>query len=178
MNCFRFNVISIFLILWLSSPFLAKAQNNVRVVSDKAVIYSKPDSVSSFQIEVQKGDIYEVIEARNTWVQLQLFSGGSRYIHYSQVEITHNVGSTVPNPQMQNKLCTQTEKLRKMALQRSAEKYPNNLNKQGVYEQILFDRYMLRTFRKFGIPASNYSLLVSCVNDPLHREFLKPDSQN
>lgn len=165
----------IFLILILVCPLLGNAQTNVRVIADKATIYTKPNTKSTFHISAQKGDIFEVKETHNGWHQIELFSGGKRYVKHSKVEIIQQVAAYPSDPSFRSKLCTETEEARNKASKNAMSKYPNEVNQQGLYEQLLFDQYMLSTFRTFKVPATHYSKLVECINDPLPMKPLRID---
>jgi len=173
-------ITSIFIIYLYLLPFCGKAQTNVnvRVISDKAGIYTEPDTASSYHIRAEKGDVFQVYQAQNGWVQIQLFSGGKRYVKHIDVEIVHKELVYPSDASIRNKVCIQAEEARRKASEKAMAKYPNRLDHQGIYEDILFDQYMINSFRSFNIPASNYSELMECVNDPLPSEPVKINNRN
>ncbi len=158
---------SILLLLLFVCSFPGKAQTNVSVSPDETAIYLTPGTNSSHHLIAQKGDVFEIQKVQGDWVQINLFSGAERYIKNSQVEMVNEIPHYPSDPAIRNKLCMSTAKAQSKATKKAMSDYPDNTRLQATYEKILFDEYMLNTFRRFDISASHYSKLVECVNDPL-----------
>lgn len=157
------------LLLFIMSLFFitvqGKAQVNILVMSEKAEIYAKPVQDSTLKITARKGDIFTIIENRDGWIQIHMFSGAKRFIKSSNVQVTYDVPSYPAKPSIRSKLCEKANEAATRALETATIKYADNLSRQMAYEQMLYDQYLLNTFRKFDIPASHYTKLMECVDD-------------
>jgi hypothetical protein len=161
--------------LLLVFPVISIAQTSVKVTEDKAYLYHQPDTNSSLQIVAEKGDIFGVHNTQKNWLQINLFSGSTWYIKTSQAHVVNDIPGYPSDPSTRDKICMQAKKARKEASAKAMADYPNDINKQTIHEKVLFDKYLLETFRNFGIPATHHSKLVECVNDGIFH-ILKIDS--
>lgn len=175
MNCMsvynKSTISSIALILFFVLPFVSTAQTNVKVIQNKAYLYNQPDTDSSPYIVAQKGDIFEVHKTQEHWLQITLFSGTKWYIKNSKAEVVNNIPAYPSDPSTRNKVCMEAKKAQKEASKKAISDYPNDIDQQAIHEKILFDKYLLETFRNFGISTSHNSKLVECVNDGIFHIF-------
>lgn len=158
-------VSAIFFTVLIACPLLIYAQTGVRVTSAKATIHNEPDIKASLDINAQKGDIFEVQEVLGDWVSINLFSGGERFIKNKQVEVVHGIPPYPSDPAARSDLCIQVEEVRAKASKEAIAKYASDMSRQGMYEKMLFDKYMMNVFRESDIPAAHYSKLTECVDD-------------
>lgn len=171
----KLTISSVALILLLIFPCISTAQTNVKVIEDKAYLYNQPNTSSSLNIVAQKGDIFEVQKTQKDWLQINLFSGTKWYIKNSQAGVVNNIPGYPSDPSNRDKVCMEAKKAQEEASKKAMSDYPNDISQQAIHEKILFDKYLLETFRSFGIPASHNSKLVECVNDGIFH-ILKIDS--
>lgn len=148
----------------IACPLLIHAQTGVRVTSEKAILYNESDTDASLSISVQKGDIFEVQEVLGDWVRINLFSGGERYLKNEHAEVVHGMPAYPSDPATRGEICFQAEEARTKASKESIARYSNAISRQGMYEKMLFDKYMMSVFRKSDIPAAHYSKLAECVD--------------
>lgn len=144
------------------------AQPYVRVTFEKAAIYAEPDSSKSLmRFIVQRGDIFEIIETREGWIKVQLFSGEARYIRDSTVSIVFEPRPFPSDPSVRKKMCEGFENASRKASREALSEYPDDFDKNDAYRNLLFDKYMLNVFRKLDIPAIHLSKLVECSDDSI-----------
>lgn len=164
-------VSSIFFVLLVACPLLTNAQTGVKVTSENALLYNRPRADISFNIGVQEGDIFEVQEFLGDWIRIHLFSGGERYIKNEQVEVVNGFSPYPSDPAVRNELCVQTQAARAKASKEAMIQHSGDVNRQGIQENLLFDKYLLDIFREFEIPAAHYSKLAECVDRGIMRSI-------
>lgn len=159
---------SLLLILLLFfHPVIGHSQTNVRVVSEKAQVTTEVNTASSFQITAKQGDLFEVIDTNDGWYQVQLFSGGKRFINSEKVEIVEKVTAYPRNITIRSNICTEAQKAQSLAIKKAMSKFENDIDQQGIYEKLLFDKYMIATFRKFDVSFTHYQKIMECIDDGL-----------
>lgn len=160
------NLATAFLLLFLITT-MGKAQTPVRVVTGGAGIYSRPDTKYSLNFSAQKGDLFRAEGALGEWVRIQMFSGARRYIKASEVELVSTVPPDDSDPSVLNKLCSGIRIARNRAEEEAMSRYGQQIIRQNEYSRLLFDKYVLDTFRELGIPAIRISRLLECATNNL-----------
>lgn len=137
------------------------AQDYVRVIESEVDIQLNPSSSSNVVAQAVKGNIFNLIEEKDDWYNVKMFSGEYRYIHKSMCEkIDYDLG--VP----------ESEELRKdvfLALlnvedkaQREADKkYPNDFAKNIDYNRALNDKFKLDVLNDYGLQPPVYLKIIS-----------------
>lgn len=151
----------------VTAPSPGNAQSHVKVTSQEATIYGKPDSGASLAISARKGDIFEAVDMQEHWTQIHLFSGAERYIQTSKVVTVGQVPPYLSDPSKRNKLCSEVNKARQKAAQKAMSKYSGDLDQKDTYEQLLTDRYLLKAFSNFDVAPAHFPKLIECVNNGL-----------
>ncbi len=160
------------LLLLLFCTSIVHAQDKIRVIERKAMIYTKPKVDTSKAINAEKGDIFEIATEENEWIKIHLFTGADRYIERSLVEKLYVNGEIPPypsDPSKRNKVCNQVTKAQSKASRKAYSKYGDESEQQAAYEKFLLDKYLLKDFQDLGIPPAHYSKLVECVNNGMPR---------
>lgn len=159
---------TLFLLLLFIFPYIGNAQTYVKVISEKAVIYPEAVEKSSpFNISARKGDTFKLINTKNKWIQIQMFTGEKRYINSSQINIEFDRQPFPSDSSIIGDFCNKVENARSKAVREASAKYPNKITKQVTYEDMLFDKYVLMLFREHDIQATHYSKLAVCIDDSI-----------
>ncbi len=145
---------------------VGQAQNHVRVISNDASVYTATNLLivpQSFQ--VQKGDLFQAESFKDDWVAIRMFSGVSRYINITDVELINEIPSK--NISDRIKMCDEIQAAQSKASTNAFSKYPADVSKQSEFENLLVDKYILNIFRKHDTPAAYHSIMLECVNDSI-----------
>ena len=127
-----------------------------------------PETESRIVCKALEGDIFKYISEEDDWIEIEMFSGDSRYIHRSQVEVLTR-GVSAP---FSDNVCPQLKKRLEEAKERSLSEQDN------VFQNILLDRYILEIFHEFNLQPVVYQIVVNrCLGDSKNN-ILKRLSEN
>jgi hypothetical protein len=165
----------LYFLLFFIWTWAGNAQNHVAVSPDEAKIYVDPNTDSLLYIIATKGDTFETTAFRDSWVKINLFTGEERYIKRAEVEIVDEIAPYPADPSVRSEICNsiKIDKITSQASNTAMSKHPDDVKRQGAYEQLLVDKYVLGIFRKFEIPASHYSMLMECVQDDIRGPVIR-----
>jgi len=149
-----FLLISLFIIIFtisVSAEFV-----EVRSIFADIRVRVLPETESRIVGEALEGDIFRYKSEENDWVEIEMFSGDSRYIHRSQVEVLTR-GISAP---FTNDICPKL-------MERLEEAKERNLSESDdISRNILFDRYVLDIFHEFNLQPAIYQMAVNqCIED-------------
>jgi len=129
----------------------------VRVISDFANIRTMPDSESKIVGEALENDIFKYISDNDDWVEIEMFSDDSRYVHRSLVKVLIYGISTPFTNDVCPKLMERLEEAKEMSLSESDVKSQN----------VLFDKYVLDIFHEFELQPVIYLIALNrCIEGP------------
>ena len=127
-----------------------------------------PETESRIVCKALEDDIFKYISEEDDWIEIEMFSGDSRYIHRSQVEVLTR-GVSAP---FSDNVCPQLKKRLEEAKERSLSEQDN------VFQNILLDRYILEIFHEFNLQPVVYQMVVNrCLGDSKNN-ILKRLSEN
>lgn len=129
----------------------------VRVISNFANIRTIPDSESRIVGEALENDIFKYISDSDDWVEIEMFSDDSRYVHRSLVKILI-YGISAP---FSDDVCQEI-------MERLEEAWERSLTESDVESQnVYFDRYVLDIFHEFNLQPVVYQIAVNrCIEGP------------
>lgn len=151
-----FFIILLFVNVFFLSIF-ASAQF-VQVITGVAEIRIRvmPENESRIVCKAFEGNIFRFVSENGDWIEIEMFSGDSRYIHRSQVEILTR-GVSAP---FSGDFCPELKERLEEAKESSGSE------SDGITQNILFDRYALDIFHEFNLQPVVYQLFVSrCIDD-------------
>jgi len=109
-----------------------------------------PEIESIIVHKALKGDIFKFVSENGNWIEIEMFSGDSRYIHNSQVEILTRGVSAPFSKDVCPKFKERLEKAKERSIAES----------DYIHQNILFDRYVLDIFHEFGLQPVVYQIVL------------------
>jgi len=150
------NYISIFLMVIVFLVFftLSGLANFIKVTTEVANISMMPNSESEIVGKALEGDIFKCLNDKDEWIEIEMFSSDSRYIHSSLVKVLTG-GVSAP---FSNDICPKL-------IERLEEAKEESLTESDVKSQnVLFDRYVLDIFHEFELQPVLYLIAVNrCI---------------
>jgi len=152
------------IILFIVFSIFASAQF-VKVISESTNIVEMPNTESRIIGETFKGEVFNYISEKNGWIEIDMFSGDSRYINSNSVKVS-SLGVSVP---LSDDTCQMF-----MTRLETAEK--RSLNESDVASQNFhYDKYVLEIFHELGLQPVIYQIAVSrCKEGPGSKIGLRP----
>ena len=150
------NYISIFLMVIVFLVFftLSGLANFIKVTTEVANINMMPNSESEIVGKALEGDIFKCLNDKDEWIEIEMFSSDSRYIHSSLVKVLTGGVSAPFSNDICPKLMERVEEAKKGSLTESDVKSQN----------VLFDRYVLDIFHEFELQPVLYLIAVNrCI---------------
>lgn len=158
---YRIVITGIFILVICSGSVIA--QEYVQVEVDEGTIYTDAEVNDTDHIITQRGDIFKVEDTYNGWIGIYMFSREVRYVKKSDVELTDESEFQLTDVD----LCNEIQKIMTQASNEAIEEYGNDVNRKTVFEDYLFDKYMLTTFRNLGVSTTYDTFYVDCINDSI-----------
>lgn len=148
-----FLLLPVFILIFSMSAF----SQYVEVKSGTADIRVRvlPETESRIVAEAFEGDIFKYKSEDNDWIEIEMFSGDSRYIHNSLVEVLTR-GISAP---FSRDICTKLVK----SLEEAKIKTFSEAN--NIFQNILLDRYYLEIFHEFNLQPAIYPLVIDWCDE-------------
>lgn len=136
----------------------------VSVTADAVNIRTGPSTSSVVIVKAQEGDIFELKGEDGQWYKINMFSGEYRYFHQSLAKPVGEAPALPADSSVRRRACIEVVRAQDRAAAEAQRRYPTQFEQQIDYERLLYDRYELPIFRRFGIsPARNSKLVVECA---------------
>jgi len=149
------------------SPAVVVSQAKyLRVSADTAAIHVAPKLSSQVVSKARIGDVFQLGGKTGGWFEIFMFSGESRYIRESSSQATAQADPLPADEQTRKRACFEIVKAQDRAVTESHKRYPSDVMRQIDLERLLYDRYELPIFQKYGIAAARKgALTVQCARN-------------
>lgn len=148
--CFLFVIAG----LIFSLSFLGMASNEyVRVIKGNVNIRTEPSTRSLTVGSAKEGDTFELVGEEGKWYEIDLFSGGRRFLHKSLARPVSYRPEVPEDVAIRRQVFREWNEAGKRAKSDADRKYPPGkaLDRNLAYEQLLRDRYRLELLQESGI---------------------------
>ena len=150
--------------LLLLAPIEVGAAQYVRIVSDVANIRQGPNLNAAVIAQARSGDVFRFSEVRGDWYEIFIFSGEARYVHSSVSQRTNSAPPLPASADVRRRACFEIVRAQDRAVREAEARYPADYMRQIDYERLLYDKYELPIFHKYGLPpARNSALVLECA---------------
>jgi hypothetical protein len=132
------------------------------VVKGKVNIRSAPSTRSVTVGSAKKGDTFKLLGEEGKWYEIELFSGGQRFL-YKSLANPVSYRPTVPEDiEVRRQLFREWAEAGKRARTEADRKYPpeKSLERNLTHQQILGDRYKLELLQKLGVQPPAYRRIL------------------
>ena len=152
------------------APASARAQY-VRITGEAVNVRTQPSTQSTVIVVAERGDVFELEGRRGRWLEINMFSGEYRWVHESLAEVTSGAPQMPTSEATRRRAFVEVVRAQDRALAESERRYPDGtdarieyITARIDYERLLYDKYELPIFRRFGIaPALRGSLTVEGI---------------
>ena len=121
------------------------------IIKDEVNIRFLPNSNSFVVAKGMKNDVFKLLEEKDEWFVIDLFTGEYRYVSKLNANKVDTIKPYLLELEVKTKAYKELVKVEDKASAEAMIKYPNNLDKEIEYARILEDRYKLAVFRKYSI---------------------------
>ncbi|NOQ24447.1 MAG: SH3 domain-containing protein [Bacteroidales bacterium] len=135
-------------------------QNYIQIIKYDANIRLKPSSSSVVITQALNGNIFKLINEKDAWFEILIFSGEYRYIHKSLCKKTDYVISLPESEQLRKTVFLELLNGEDKAQRVADKNYPNDIYKNIDYARSLNDKYKLDVLNKFGLQPPIYSKII------------------
>ncbi len=151
--------------LIIAMPAIAySADEYIQVTGDEVNVRLLPSTSSVIITTARKGDVFKLKGRKQGWYAIAMFSGEYRYLHSSLAELTKSVPPLSSSTGVRRKACQALVRAQDRAVAEAEARYPTDFGRETDLERLLYDRYELPIFQKYGIaPAHNSKLVVECA---------------
>ena len=134
----------------------------VRVTRQKVNIRSAPTTRSKIVAPARRGNVFEVRSEDDKWYEIQLFSGGRRFIHKSLVEKASYRPEVPDDVELRRQIFRQWKEAGLRAEKEANRKYPREKDLERNLEeiQLLGDRYRLELLHELQVEAPVYRRIL------------------
>lgn len=149
------------ILLFLSGPLLSAA-HYVEIRTRVANIRNAPRRGAGIVTKAARNDVFQLEGEKGNWYAIHLFSAATRYVHKS---VARPVAFVAEIPQ-DSSVRRDIFKAWKMAQQKARDEADRrrppgrNLQRNISLKNLLNDRYKLKVFRDFQLPAAVYRRIV------------------
>jgi len=156
-----FLLLMIFILIFTMSAFSQFVE--VKSVTADIQVRVLPGTESRIVAKALKRDIFKYIDEVNDWIEIGMFSGDSRYIHHSQVEVLTRGISAPFSDEICPKLMERLEEAKERSLSESDD----------ISRNILFDKYVLDIFHEYGLQPVVFKIAVNRCNEGLESKIVQ-----
>jgi len=154
---------------WCAPPAEA-GRAYVRITGSGVHVRAAPRLSSTVVCKARKGDVFESIGRRGSWVKVRLFSGKTRYVHRSLARKAAYRPSLPRSGKTRRSILNALAGAEKRAKRAAARRYPipkatashrwaRNIDKAISYELRLVDEYDLAVFHRYRVQPPVYDAL-------------------
>lgn len=157
------NLYRLLLSLLLGFPLAASSLDAqyVRVTSERVNVRTAPSTSSTVVVQALRGDVFELRGRSGDWHQINMFSGEWRYLHSSLATPTSQVAPMPSSEDVRRRAFVDLVRAQDRAVAESERPYPRDVMSQIELERILYDRYELPVFHRYGIQPPHRGTLVA-----------------
>ena len=148
-------------IFLLSDPLLS-VNEYVRVSKGNVNIRAAPSTRSLTVASAKQGDTFELVGEEGKWYEIDLFSGGQRFLHKSLAKPVSYRPEVPEEVEIRRQVFRAWSEAGLRAKTEADQKYPpgKNLERNLSHEQILGDGYRLEVLQKFGVQPPAYRRIL------------------
>jgi len=134
----------------------------VRVVKGNVNIRSGPSTGEAKVGSAKLGDTFELVGEDGNWYEVELFSGGQRFLYKSLVKVVPYRPEVPEDVEIRRQIFQEWKEIGNRAKAEADRRYPpeKNLEMNLKHEQLLGDRYRLELFQKLGVQPPAYRRIL------------------
>ena len=153
----------------LSLSTEAVSQEVVRVDSDQAGIYAKPDPEIDPFMWAQEGDAFQLEKQAfgKKLVGIRMFSGDTRYLRRDDVTLVYIRPDVEGTLSKRLQLCDEVQKIEADAASEAQSTFSEDDSRARSYENRIIDKRILNLFREHDVAAVHYPIFRECINDSI-----------
>jgi hypothetical protein len=160
----------IFLLVFLMGLGNVIAQNHVVLNRFNVEIYTKPSSESMVVCTAGKSTVFKLLDQKNGWVTIKLYSEKPRYVAEENVYFlkslipAHRMNLPENNDRLE-RIYEEIEKVSIQARKNADEIIPKSvdIDRHENYYQLRFDQLCQQVFEQFDMQPGLYSELVAKI---------------
>lgn len=149
-------------LVFLSITPVQALNEYVRVVKGNVNIRNSASTQALKVAAAKQGDIFELAGEEGKWYEIELFSGGRRFLHKSLAKPVSYRPEVPEEVDVRRQLFKEWREIGERAKLEADRKYPpgKNLDRNLSHEQNLGDRYRLELLQKLGIQPPAYRRIL------------------
>lgn len=149
-------------LLWFALDPVFPFNEYVRVVKGPVNIRSGPSTQSAIVGSAKQGDIFELVGEEGRWYEIDLFSGGRRFLHKSLAEPISYQPEVPVDVEIRRQIFQEWREAGERAKREAAQRYPpeRDLERNLFHQRLLSDRYRLELLRKVQVQPPTYRRIL------------------
>jgi hypothetical protein len=149
-------------LMLLFLPPVLSYNEYVRVVKGTVNIRSGPSTRAAKVGSAKQGDTFELVGEDGNWYEVELFSGGQRFLYKSLAKVVSYRPEVPEDVEIRRQVFQEWKEIGNRAKAEADRTYPpeRNLERNLRHEQLLGDRYRLELLQKLGVQPPAYRRIL------------------